>query len=213
MERTALQKVMAERFAEVSRDIVEIVSTGRYPVVVLLRGYGLLELAQDFFTGKDGADGEVADERIQQELEGVLSEYKKVYEEYGQRLMQVLDRNEIALKAEAYMRPWQRKFEKANGEYEKAVELWEAAKAAHKAQEEGGFFEKLRTLRAVRKMAGFRLERRRTGNFVARTLELMQQARFEAREAELMMYGHNVGYKCNPELYGKIYELVCDNLI
>ena len=78
---------------------------------------------------------------------------------------------------------------------------------AHKAQEEGGFMERWRTLRAVRKLAGFRLERRRTGNFVARTLELMQQAMLRAREAELIMYDHNVGYKCNPDVYLRIYEI------
>ena len=148
-------------------------------------------------------------------LESALSGYKEEYERSGERLMQVLDREVIARKAEAYMQPWKRRFDKADSEYKKAVELWEAANVAHKAQEEGGFMERWRTLRTVRKLAGFRLERKRTGNFVARTLELMQQAMLRAREAELVMYDHNVGYKCNPDVYLRIYEisLKIDNAI
>jgi len=84
------------------------------------------------------------------------------------------------------------------------------AKVAHKAQEEGGFFEKWKTLRQVRKMAGFPLERRHTGNFVARTFDLMEEARMKMREAELKMYGHNVAYKCTPDTYMKIFELLSE---
>ena len=59
-------------------------------------------------------------------------------------------------------------------------------------------------------MAGFRLERKRTGNFVTRTFDLMQQAQAKAREAELKMYEHNVAYKCSPNTYLKIFELLSE---
>ncbi len=213
-----LQKFLAERFAEVCSDIREISATGRYPVVVLLRGYELLEVAQDYFA----ADGELQESlagessagsrELPKVLEEALSGYKREYEECGERLVTVLDKDVISQKAAAYLQPWKRKYEKAHGEYLKAAQLWEAAKVAHQAQQEGSFFEKLRTLRSVRKMAGFKLERKRTGNFVARTFDLMHQAQLVAREAELMMYEHNVEYKCNPEVYRKIYELSCSRL-
>lgn len=230
----------------VTADVREIVASGQYPVVVLLRGYELLEVLQDAMPAlqdlgvmpvplkagaaqmqeKTGA-AEVLEQTAEQvklhgagvveKLQGVgtvpklqeaLLGYAEEFAVSGQRLMEVLDREVIARKAEGYLQPWKRRYEKAQGEYRKAVELHEAAKVAHQAQCEGGFVERWKTLRMVRKMAGFRLERRRTGNFVARTLDLMQQAMLVAREAELAMYGHNVGYKCNPDVYIKINELL-----
>ena len=148
-----------------------------------------------------------------EELQKALCGYRDEFARSGKRLMEVLDREVIAKKAEGYLQPWKRRHEKAQDEYKKAVELHEAAKVAHQAQCEGGLIERWRTLRDVRKLAGFRLERKRTGNFVARTLDLMQQAMFVAREAELAMYSHNVGYKCNPDVYIKINELLTQNLI
>jgi hypothetical protein len=186
----------------VTADIREIVASGQYPVVVLLRGYELLEVLQDTMPELQEKRPALA------KLEEALLEYRDEFERSGQSLMKVLDREVIARKAEGYLQPWKRKYEKAKDEYRKAVELHEAAKVAHQAQCEGGFFEKWRTLRLVRKMAGFRLERRRTGNFVARTLDLMQQAMLVARDAELAMYSHNVEYKCNPDVYMKINELL-----
>lgn len=213
----------------VTADVREIVASGQYPVVVLLRGYELLEVLQDAMPAlqdlgvmpvlqKAGAaqmqEKTGAAQEKQQgvgtvaKLQEALLGYAEEFAGSGQRLMEVLDREVIARKAEGYLQPWKRRYEKAQGEYKKAVELHEAAKVAHQAQCEGGFVERWKTLRMVRKMAGFRLERRRTGNFVARTLDLMQQAMLVAREAELAMYSHNVGYKCNPDVYIKINELL-----
>ena len=257
----------------VTADVREIVASGQYPVVVLLRGYELLEVLQDAMPAlqdlgvmpvlqkagaaqmqeKTGAAENLeqtaeqvklqgagvveilqkagaaespeqisAQEKLQEvgteaklhgagvveKLQEALLGYAEEFAVSGQRLMEVLDREVIARKAEGYLQPWKRRYEKAQGEYKKAVELHEAAKVAHQAQCEGGFVERWKTLRMVRKMAGFRLERRRTGNFVARTLDLMQQAMLVAREAELAMYSHNVEYKCNPDVYIKINELL-----
>ncbi len=238
----------------VTADVREIVALGQYPVVVLLRGYELLEVLQDAMPAlqdlgvmpvplmpvplkagavqmqeklhgsgaaeiqqKAGAaenlEQTAEQEKLQEvgtvaKLQEALLGYAEEFARSGQRLMEVLDREVIARKAEGYLRPWVRRFEKAQGEYRKAVELHEAAKVAHQAQMEGGLMERWRTLRAVRKLAGFRLERKRTGNYVARTLDLMQQAMMVAREAELAMYSHNVEYKCNPDVYMKINDLL-----
>ena len=223
----------------VTADVREIVASGQYPVVVLLRAYDLLEVLQDAMPGlqeqdampelqergvmpgmqegtdrcaagvaADSAEPGVAELGAEQKLQKALCGYREEFARSGQRLMEVLDREVIARKAQGYLRPWQRRFEKAQGEYRKAVELHEAAKVAHQAQMEGGLMERWRTLRDVRKLAGFRLERRRTGNYVARTLDLMQQAMLVAREAELAMYSHNIEYKCNPKVYMKINDLL-----
>ncbi len=218
-----MKNVIAGLVDAVAEDMRSIVETGQYPVVVLLRAYDLLELLQDMQLGRDGKllqdigsklsghkngleqSGELSGER---RLAEAVGKFREVYDRDGERLLQVLDPQVISQKAQGYLRPWQRRYEKANGEYRKAVELHEAAKVAHQAQLEGGLMERFRTLRAVRKLAGFRLERKRTGNYVARTLELMQQAMFVAREAELAMYSHNIEYKCNPKVYEKLNDLL-----
>lgn len=205
----------------ITADVREIVASGQYPVVVLLRGYELLEVLEDAMPGlQELGVGENESalnleelgnlEKFEElgKLQKAMDGYREEFARSGQRLMEVLDREVISQKAEGYLRPWVRRYEKAQGEYKKAVELHEAAKVAHQAQCEGGFVERWKTLRMIRKMAGFRLERRRTGNFVARTFELMQQAMFVAREAELAMYSHNIEYKCNPDVYMKINDLL-----
>ena len=196
----------------VAADVREIVACGQYPVVVLLRAYDLLEVLQDVMPVLQEAMLELQEampelQRLER-LQKALCGYREEFARSGERLMQVLDPQVISQKAQGYLRPWQRRFEKAQGEYRKAVELHEAAEVAHQAQMEGGLMERWRTLRAVRKLAGFRLERRRTGNYVARTLDLMQQAMLVAREAELAMYSHNIEYKCNPKVYMKINDLL-----
>lgn len=121
--------MLAVSIESVTTDIREMVTTGKYPVVMLLRGYGLLELLEDYY-GRGGSDC--------QDIGKALSEYRMVYEEYGERLEGLLSREEIKSKSEAYMRPWQRKLDEAQRAYKKSVELWEAAKAAHQAQVQGG---------------------------------------------------------------------------
>ena len=209
----------------VAADVREIVASGQYPVVVLLRAYDLLEVLQDAMpelqervaipelqerVAMPELQERVAMPELQrlEELQKALCGYREEFARSGERLLQVLDPQVISQKAQGYLRPWQRRFEKAQGEYRKAVELHEAAKVAHQAQMEGGLMERWRTLRAVRKLAGFRLERKRTGNYVARTLDLMQQVMLVAREAELAMYSHNIEYKCNPKVYVKINDLL-----
>ena len=110
--------MLAVSIESVTTDIREMVTTGKYPVVMLLRGYGLLELLEDHFSSRCG-DCEV--------IGNALSEYKRVYEEYGEKLEEMLDREIIKSKAEAYMRPWQRKLDEAQKAYKKSVELWKVA--------------------------------------------------------------------------------------
>ncbi len=191
---------------QVRVDMEGIAATGQYPVQVMLRGYELLERLGDW----ENVQYNVKDK---ESFHNALEKFRESYIACGEQLYAVMDPEQIKLKTAAYMSPWVRKFKEAQQELEKATALWEMAKTAHKAQEEGNFWEKWKTLRQVRKMAGFPLERGRTGNFVSRTFDLMQQAQSRAREAQLQMYGHNVAHKCTPDSYMRIFELVCGQYI
>ena len=196
---------LAGMVVQVSADIVEIAESGQYPVVVLLRGYDLLECLADvekvkYYMQQDKAAANM--------LEIAMAEYVQRYLSYGEQLYGIIDMEQVRMKAAAYMGPWKRLHNEALEKVAKIEQLLEAAQAAHKAQEEGGFLEKWRTLRTVRQMAGFRLERKRTGNFVARCTEDLQMARSEARNAELKVYAHSVEHKCTPDSYLRIFELI-----
>lgn len=198
---------MAAMIRQVIADIEDITVSGQYPVVTLLRGYELLECLGDdtleYELGQAGEGSSAAGEFFE-----TVGRFRECYLANGEKLYSVIDMEQVQMKAAAYMGPWGKRYKEARQEARKAEELHKMAKIAHKAQEEGGFFEKWKTLRQVRKMAGFPLERKRTGNFVARTFDLMEQARMKAREAELKMYEHNVAYKCTPDTYLRIFEVI-----
>lgn len=198
---------IAAMIRQVSADIEDITVSGQYPVVTLLRGYELLECLGDdtleYELDQAGEGSSAAGEFFE-----AVERFRECYLANGEKLYAVIDMEQVQMKAAAYLGPWGKRYKEAKEAFEKAEELHLMAKVAHKAQEEGGFFEKWKTLRQVRKMAGFPLERKRTGNFVARTFDLMEEARMKMREAELKMYGHNVAYKCTPDTYMKIFELL-----
>ncbi len=209
---------LASQIRMVAADVQEIAQTGQYPVLTLLRGYDLLERLgnwEDVAYNVRQADGEAVgkSEGAAEDFYMALEEYVQVYMACGEQLYAVMDKEQIRMKAAAFMGPWKRRYNEALEELQRARELWEMAKVAHKAQEEGSFFEKWRTLRQVRKMAGFRLERKRTGNFVTRTSDLMREAQNRAREAELKMYEHNVEYKCTPDSYLRIFEIISEKYL
>lgn len=198
---------------QVTEDVQEIAATGKYPVVTLLRGYSLLERLGNWEEmifnvakmGEAGDEGATA-----QEFYTALEGYRQMYLAHGEQLYAVMDPEQMKMKVAAYMGPWKRRYNEALEDLQKATELWEAAKSAHKARMEGSFLEKWKTLRKVRKMAGFRLEKGRTGNFVTRTFDLMQQAQAREREAQLQVYEHNVEYRCTPDTYLKIFETISE---
>ena len=196
---------LAGMLVQVKDDVVEMAGSGQYSVVVLVRGYDLLECLADVEKVKYQMQQDKAAANM---LEIAMDEYVQCYLSYGEQLYGIIDMEQVKMKAAAYMGPWKRLHNEALEKVAKVEALLELAQAAHKAQEEGGFLEKWRTLREVRKMAGFRLERKRTGNFVARCQEDLQMARSEARKAELKVYAHSVEHKCTPDTYLKIFEVI-----
>lgn len=207
-------KVLTEQVGVVCEDVAEMAASGQYPVVTLLRGYDLLETLGDW--EKVSYNLEQAQKEAPEYVElfqAALKQYVQNYLVNGERLYALMDMDQIKMKAAAYIGPWKRRHNEALEELEQATALWEMAKMAHQAQQEGNFWEKWKTLRQVRKMAGFRLERKRTGNFVVRTFDLMQQAQSKARDAELKLYEHNVEYKCTPDVYMKLCEIIQNKYI
>lgn len=128
----------------------------------------------------------------------------KIADAHAEELEDAFRRSDLHNAAASYLRPWSAQYNKMEERAHQAMLLYNAADHAYKCQLNGSLIEKWRSLRSVRRMAGFRLERKRTGNYVTKTYELMLEAQKELMAAQQQMYSHNVGYKCEQMLYVKI---------
>ena len=89
-----------------------------------------------------------------------------------------------------------------------ATELHFLAKETFEIWTTKGLFVRYRALRRLRKKAGFQLERNRIGNYVARTFDLMNQARTDFAKIQQLRFKADVSYKIVPDLYSKIDSLL-----
>ena len=96
---------LAGMVVQVSADIVEMAESGQYPVVVLLRGYELLECLSDIDKVKFQMQQDVAAANM---LEIAMAEYVQSYLSYGEQLYGIIDPEQVKMKAAAYMGPWKR---------------------------------------------------------------------------------------------------------
>ncbi|MBO7256479.1 MAG: hypothetical protein J6V04_04050 [Bacteroidales bacterium] len=116
-------------------------------------------------------------------------------EQINGELQQRLTSLDVALsKAEAAMRD--------------ATELHFLAKETFEIWTTKGLFARYKALRRLRKRAGFQLEKNRIGNYVARTFDLMNQARTDFAKIQQLRFKADVSYKIVPDLYSKIDSLL-----
>ena len=93
-----------------------------------------------------------------------------------------------------------------------AEELHEAAKATFEVWQNGGYFARYKALHALRDKAGFRLESTRIGNYVAKTFDLMNEAKGAYALAQQRYFASNVAYKINSGTHSRIaYLLKAEN--
>lgn len=194
----------------VTDDMEHIQKTEKFSVPSVLLAYSVLERLSDV---ENLSYRMVQDKEWRENFIEEAKRYVELYPCCGEVLYRVIGDDQVKMKVAEYMLPYVNKYKEAKEEYEKAEALHLMAKVAHEAQQNGSLWEKWKTLRQVRKMAGFPLERKRTGNFVARTFDLMEEARLKMRNAELKMYEHNVAYKCTPDTYMKIFELLSEKYL
>ena len=94
----------------------------------------------------------------------------------------------------------------------KSIDLSGAAKATFEVWQRGGYFAKYKALRALRDKAGFRLESTRIGNYVAKTFDLMNEAKGAYGLAQQRYFASNVAYKINSGTHSRIaYLLKAEN--
>ena len=97
---------------------------------------------------------------------------------------------------------------KAEAAMRDATELHFLAKETFEIWTTKGLFARYKALRRLRKKAGFQLEKNRIGNYVARTFDLMNQARTDFAKTQQLRFKADVSYKIDINIYQKIDSIL-----
>ena len=181
--------MISKELLQCTEDMRQAAQNGKISIDACVRAYDLLDKILDLpLCGIAGPA-----EKFREEYFLLEADLKAAYDEE-------------ALKAEAQKRiePYVRALESAAEKARKAEVLHTEAKRTFEIWTNGGFFERNRALRNLRKLAGFRLESSRIGNFVAKTFDLMNEANTECARAQQALFAANVTYKIKPGLYSRI---------
>ena len=188
---------LESHIASCTSDIYDAAASGIYTLDMQIRAYDLLDSLM-----------------IMQEAGGQIpateagKSFCKAHQEHKDRLMQLVEEAGLKAEAEERMRPYMTALEEAEAKAETAARLHELAKETFSIWQSSGLFARQRALRRLRRSAGFRLESHRIGNYVAKTYDLMEEARRAHQKAQQALFSANVAYKCNPAVLGRIYSIL-----
>ncbi len=175
-------------------DMADALASGTMTLDMQVRAYDLL----DMLMAQDTAQEE-------ERLHAASEKYRKAFEEAGEALAGLFDASELKLEAKRRLQPLESKLNEARFEAASAASLHEFAKETFEVWQTSGVFARRRALRELRARAGFRLESHRIGNYVAKTFDLMNEARTRFAKAQQAVFAADRSYKIKPGIYEEIY--------
>lgn len=178
--------------AECIKDMVSIAEAGKWTLEAQIRAYDLFDRLSDGATVP-------AEEK---------DAYLKAYQERAMKLEEIFDAEALKNEAETNLKAYENELNEQRFKAAAAASLHEFAKDTFAEWQTAGVFMRKRLLKDLRERAGFRLESHRIGNYVAKTYDLMEEARRAYQKAQQACYTNNVSYKCSSMLYGRIAELL-----
>ncbi len=178
-------------------DIYDAIASGRYTLDMQVRAYDLLDSLLAF----KETGGQIP------ETDAVRC-YCKAYEDHKDRLVALIDEVSLELQAQERILPYVSAVEQARTKAEAAAALHELAKDTFSIWQSSGIFSRQRALHRLRKSAGFRLESHRIGNYVAKTYDLMEEARRAHQKAQQALFSANVAYKCQSGILDRIFSIL-----
>lgn len=181
--------MLAKEITQCIEDMQNAAKTGRISLDMQIRAYDLLDKLLEI--SNIGIVGPA--EAFREEYYNLEADLKNAYKE-----------EELKKAAEETVAPYIKALETAAENAHKSTILHEAAKQTLEIWRTGGFFERNKALKNLRKLAGFRLESNRIGNFVAKTFDLMNEANMKCAQAQQALFNANISYKIKPGLYSKI---------
>jgi hypothetical protein len=106
--------------------------------------------------------------------------------------------------AQQSLAPFKEAVSEAEEKVARLTDLHEYAKYTFDVWQTKGLFARQKAIRILRQKAGFRLETKRIGNYVAKTFDLMNEARSEYARAQQALFAADLSYKIRPGIYTEI---------
>ena len=182
-----------ELAAQCISDMKSVAQAGKYTLDAQVRAYDLLD-----FVLSDACSSEA--------LEGWLGEFQKVYSANAEVLEDAYDQSALEQEAAEIMKAHENALKEARFKAASAESLHLFAKETFEIWQNSGVFMRRRVLKDLRDRAGFKLESHRIGNYVAKTYDLMEEARREFQRVQQESFAANIAYKIKPGLYSEIIE-------
>lgn len=173
-------------------DMRAIASQGCWSLQAQIRAYDLL----------DALSAEVVTQSADMN-KGVQTFFRE-YSELSQTLDAMYDESVLRMQMEDVLRPLRHSLAQAERKVAQLTDLHECAKSTFEIWQSKGLWARCKALRTLRAKAGFRLESKRIGNYVAKTFDLMNEARAGYASAQQALFNADVSYKIKQGLYLQI---------
>lgn len=183
---------MEKRISVCIADMEAMAASGEWSLDAQVRAYDLFDSLSEGM--------KVSDE----EKDACLRTYRNCSE----RLAETFNSEALKEEAEIRLRALEDELNESRFKAAAAASLHEFAKDTFEQWQTAGIFMRRRLIKDLRERAGFPLETHRIGNYVAKTYDLMEEARRAYQKAQQAVYANNVSYKCTSMLYGRICEIL-----
>ena len=178
-----------------TQDLHNIAATGSLSLEAQIRAYDLVErllgLPSEVYCALGDAE-----------------EYCKTYKEKADAIDRAYDEVMLYRQAAACSSKLEAEMNKALESAQEAESLHNLAKRTFETWQTRGYFTRHKALRALRTKAGFRLESGRIGNYVAKTFDLMNEAKMKYAAAQQKFFAANASYKIVAGTHRRIAEIL-----
>lgn len=140
--------------------------------------------------------------------DGTIENYIMEYSSDSEKFVKCFDLEQINGELQQRLASLDVALSKAEAAMRDATELHFLAKETFEIWTTKGLLARYKALRRLRKKAGFQLERNRIGNYVARTFDLMNQARTDFAKIQQLRFKADVSYKIDINIYQKIDSIL-----
>lgn len=205
--------MMTKDIMQCTSDMLAIGDGGKFTLQAQVRAFDLLEKITDLPEGGVVGPADVYSDTVATWCSalGPAEEFCRTYEQLAEVLEKSYDHERLLAEAEDHLKVFIDAEKAAGAKAEFAEKVHECAKETFDIWQNGGYFSRQKALRRLRSLAGFRLESSRIGNYVAKTFDLMNEARMSHARSQQAVFAANASYKVKPGVYADIYR--CMNQI
>lgn len=181
--------MLTKSLNQCTADMRTIAQSGIWTLDVQVRAYDLLEALYDW-PGPLPIDA--------------ATSFCDEYDAVVFSLVPAYDQMVLEVMAQQTLQPFKDAVSQAEEKVARLTDLHQCAKDTFEIWQNKGLFARQKAIRILRQKAGFRLETKRIGNYVAKTFDLMNEARAEYARAQQTLFASDMSYKIKPGIYLEI---------